>query len=105
MKAPKIHDGERVRSQMAKASVSQVTLADHLGVSPSTLSRMLNEASWRTDQLTKAGEFLTVNFFTPYSGSGKTNSPILGIVIAPEALKDPEIFQKLREQLREDDQV
>lgn len=105
MKAPKIHDGERVRSQMAKASVSQVSLADHLGVSPSTLSRMLNEASWRTDQLTKAGEFLSVNFFTPYSDFDKSNGPILGIVIDPDALKDPEIFQKAREQLREDNQV
>ncbi len=105
MKTPKIHDGERVRSQMAKEAKSQVALANHLGVSPSTLSRMLNEASWRTDYLTKAGNFLGVNFFSVYSDPGKSNGPILGILVDPAALKDPEIFQKAREQLREDDQV
>lgn len=104
MKTPMIHDGDRVRAQMAKQEITQATLSEHLGVSPSTLSRMLNEASWRTDYLANAGELLGFNFLAIYSRFAIDEGPVLGIIIDPAALKDLELFHRIRDQLREDDQ-
>ncbi len=100
MKTPKIHDGERVRAQMAKQEITQATLSEHLGVSPSTLSRMLNESSWRTDHLAIAGELLGCSFLAIYSRSAIENGPIIGIIIDPTALEDLNAFQKVRDQLK-----
>lgn len=103
MKTPKIHDGDRVRTQMAKHEITQATLSKHLGVSPSTLSRMLNESSWRTDHLADAGELLGCNFLAIYAKSALDDGPVIGIIIDPAFLKDSEIFQKIRNQMKGDE--
>ena len=65
----KIHDGERVRAALAKTDMTHAQLAEKIGVARSTLSRMLNEPSWRTDYLQKAGDVFGVNFFGIYIGT------------------------------------
>ena len=65
----KIHDGERVKAALAKTDMTHAQLAEKIGVARSTLSRMLNESSWRTDYLQKAGEVFDVNFFGVYLGT------------------------------------
>ena len=64
----KIHDGERVRAALAKTDMTHAQLAEKIGLARSTLSRMLNEPSWRTDYLQKAGEVFGMNFFGAYIG-------------------------------------
>ena len=62
----KIHDGDRVRAALGKSGVTNKELAEKIGVAPSTLSRMLNEPSWRTNHLQAVGEVFKVIFFQNY---------------------------------------
>ena len=94
-----IHDGDRVRVLLGQCGMTQKELADKIGISESTLSRMLNESSWRTDYLRFAGEALGMNFFEPYCPVEKDGGPVLGILLKPDCLNDPEIIRKAKDQL------
>ena len=88
----KIHDGDRVRVALGKSKVTNKELAEKIGVAPSTLSRMLNEPSWRTDYLELAGETLSLNFFSDYYGSMEKRLPIIGILLDPHSLTVADIL-------------
>ncbi len=96
-----IHDGDRVRTRLAQMGLTQREFADKIGVAASTLSRMLHEASWRTDYLKSAGDLLDTNFFKPYFPAAMDSGPIMGILIKPDCIHDPDIFQKARYQIGE----
>lgn len=94
-----IHDGDRVRVRLGQTNLTQKNLAKQIGIASSTLSRMLNQASWRTDYLRLAGEALNTNFFEPYYPNGNQKEPILGILLRPDFLDDPDIIERTKDHL------
>ncbi len=95
-----IHDGDRVRARLAQVGMTQKELAVRIGVAGSTLSRMLNEASWRTDYLKKAGEILDANFFDSYHSIELEGGPVLGIILKPDSLNDLDVIKRALDQFR-----
>ena len=63
---PRIHHGEVIRRQILRGRFSLSELARQLGISRMTLSRWLDEASWETGALERAGELLGFNPFAVY---------------------------------------
>ena len=94
-----IHDGDRVRVALARNGMSHKEFAEAIGVSTSTLSRMLNESSWRTENLAKAGSSLEDNFFRAYLPHEDGMHPLIGIILRPESLCDPNMLEKIVGQL------
>ena len=82
---------------LGKSRVTNKELAEKIGVAPSTLSRMLNEPSWRTDYLELAGETLSLNFFADYNRSREKRSPIIGILLDPYSMEMADFLTLLEE--------
>lgn len=76
-----IHDGNLVRIALNKSGMTNKEFAKKLGVAPSTLSRMLNNDSWRTGQLHNAGELLGVNFFEEYAPFDQMDFKVIGVIV------------------------
>ena len=90
----KVHDGDRVRVRLAHLDIRHQKLAEHIGVAPSTLSRMLNLPSWRTDHLQLAGEFMDINFFEAYLPAREGDRPVMGVIISRDYLEELENLKK-----------
>ena len=97
-----IHDGDRVRVALARSGMSHKDFAGAIGISPSSLSRRLNESSWRTDQLSIAGDRLGINFFQEYDKKVSGSRPALGIILKPECLRDPDLLKKIVSQINQE---
>ena len=95
----RIHDGDQVRKALSRAKMSKKEFAKRIGVSSSNLTRKLNESSWRTDHLSLAGEALGIDFFLAYCPKDE-ESPVLGLLINPSCLSDPELGKKVISQIQ-----
>ena len=82
-----IHDGNRVRAALAKSEFTQTELANYIGVARSTLSRILDQPSWRTDLLYKAGEALRMDFFRVYYQNDQEDVCVIARVSLSGCLK------------------
>ena len=93
-----IHDGDRVRVALGRSGMSHKDFAEAIGVSPSTLSRMLNEHSWRTDLLAEAERSTGVNLFQAYQSKENALQLVIGIIVGIESISDSDILKKLIEE-------
>ena len=83
-----IHIGEAVKKRVEELEMTVLNFATRMSWTESKAYRQLNNQSWHTEELHRAGRLLKYNFFEYYQSQPNRNqSYVHGILVSKEALE------------------